>query len=160
MAYIDGYDYDYLGSSSGVISSRTRGGKRMNRPQGLVLQNPFVGLRPYRSDDGIHSFGRGEQTKRLLGLLYAHHFVAVVGSSGSGKSSLVRAGLIPQLEDGFLVQERDHWHIAIMKPGIAPLSNLIQTLKGIKDKGQSAEEKNYNSPTDSQIQKKYTVWTL
>ncbi len=73
----------------------------MNRPQDVVLKNPFVGLRPYRSDESVNFFGRGEQTKRLLGLLHANQFVAVVGSSGSGKSSLVRAGLIPQLEAGF-----------------------------------------------------------
>jgi alpha-beta hydrolase superfamily lysophospholipase len=103
----------------------------MKQPQDPALQNPFVGLRPYRSEESIYFFGRGEQTKRLMRLLHAHHFVTVVGSSGSGKSSLVRAGLIPQLEAGFLVQERDRWRIAIMKPGETPLCNLIRELAAI-----------------------------
>ncbi len=106
----------------------------MTQPQKTVLHNPFVGLRPYRSEESIYFFGRGEQTKRLLGLLHEHHFVAVVGSSGSGKSSLVRAGLIPKLEAGFLAQERDRWHIAIMQPGEAPLRKLILTLLAITGK--------------------------
>jgi ABC-type sugar transport system ATPase subunit len=52
----------------------------------------------------------------------------VVGSSGCGKSSLIRAGLIPALLGGFLVEERDVWQIAIMKPGDAPLRNLAAAL--------------------------------
>lgn len=92
------------------------------------LQNPFVGLRPYESDESLFYFGRSEQTKTLLRLLYQHRFVAVVGSSGAGKSSLIRAGLIPQLEAGFLVQERDQWLVAATKPGDAPLSNLVNSL--------------------------------
>lgn len=71
--------------------------------QQSTLPNPFVGLRPYQSDDSLYYFGRNEQTKTLLRLLHQHRFVAVVGSSGAGKSSLIRAGLVPQLEAGFLV---------------------------------------------------------
>jgi energy-coupling factor transporter ATP-binding protein EcfA2 len=92
------------------------------------LQNPFVGLRPYESSDSLFYFGRGEQVKTLLRQLHQHRFVAVVGSSGSGKSSLIRAGLIPQLEAGFLVQERDQWLVAQMKPGQVPLGNLVGSL--------------------------------
>lgn len=91
-------------------------------------QNPFVGLRPYESSDSLYYFGRGEQVKSLLRQLHQHRFVAVVGSSGSGKSSLIRAGLIPQLEAGFLVQARDQWLVARMKPGEAPLENLVGSL--------------------------------
>ncbi len=99
-----------------------------------LLINPYVGLRPYESEDSLYYFGRGEQTKSLLGLLHQNHFVAVVGSSGSGKSSLVRAGLIPHLDAGFLVQDRDQWQIATMKPGESPLTNLISTLAGVAAK--------------------------
>ena len=92
------------------------------------LQNPFVGLRPYQSRDSLFYFGRNEQTKTLLRLLHQHRFVAVVGSSGAGKSSLIRAGLVPQLEAGFLVQARDQWLVASTKPGDSPLSNLVSSL--------------------------------
>ncbi|MBU2006487.1 MAG: hypothetical protein KKF08_14030, partial [Gammaproteobacteria bacterium] len=94
----------------------------------VTPMNPFVGLRPYESSDSLYYFGRGEQVKTLLRQLHQHRFVAVVGSSGSGKSSLIRAGLIPQLEAGFLVQERDQWLVARMKPGEAPLGNLVGSL--------------------------------
>lgn len=93
-----------------------------------MSQNPFVGLRPFESEDSLYYFGRDEQVKALLRQLHETRFLAVVGSSGSGKSSLVRAGLIPHLEAGFLVQDRDLWRIAKMKPGDAPLENLAQAL--------------------------------
>jgi len=93
-----------------------------------IPKNPFVGLRPFESEDSLYYFGRNEQTMELLKYLYQTHFLAVVGSSGSGKSSLVRAGLIPNLEAGFLVQDRDLWHIAIMKPGDRPLYKLAAAL--------------------------------
>ena len=92
-------------------------------------QNPFVGLRPFESEDSLYYFGRDEQIKALLRQLHETRFLAVVGSSGSGKSSLIRAGLIPHLEAGFLVQDRDLWRIAKMKPGDAPLDNFAQALR-------------------------------
>ncbi|MEZ5478437.1 MAG: hypothetical protein R3E95_13455 [Thiolinea sp.] len=94
-------------------------------------RNPFVGLRPFESSDSLYYFGRNEQVKTLLRQLYRHRFVAVVGSLGSGKSSLVRAGLIPQLEAGFLVQDRDQWRVARLKPGDAPLGNLAEALLAV-----------------------------
>jgi WD40 repeat protein/energy-coupling factor transporter ATP-binding protein EcfA2 len=93
-----------------------------------LQKNPFVGLRPFEHEDNLYFFGRNEQTKALLKLLHEAHFLTVVGSSGCGKSSLVRAGLIPHLEAGFLVQDRDVWHIARMKPGDQPMTNLAQAL--------------------------------
>jgi acetolactate synthase regulatory subunit len=98
----------------------------MNRD--LTMQNPFVGLRPFESRDSLYYFGRKEQTHALLKQLCANRFVAVVGSSGCGKSSLVRAGLIPNLEAGFLVQDRDLWEIVTFKPGDAPLYHLAAAL--------------------------------
>src|SRR5215510_1899829 len=73
----------------------------------------------------------------LLEQLSPTHFLAVVGSSGCGKSSLIRAGLIPALLGGFLVEERDAWQIAIMKPGDAPLRNLAVALCQAFDKAPS-----------------------
>ena len=101
----------------------------MNRD--IAVQNPFVGLRPFDSRDSLYYFGRKEQTHALLKQLYANRFVAVVGSSGCGKSSLVRAGLIPNLEAGFLVQDRDLWEIATFKPGDAPLYHLTASLASL-----------------------------
>jgi len=99
--------------------------------QNVAVQNPFVGLRPFESGDSLYYFGRRQQTRALLQQLNANRFVAVVGSSGSGKSSLVRAGLIPNLEAGFLVQDRDLWKIAIFKPGGSPLRNLAAAMLSV-----------------------------
>lgn len=92
------------------------------------VANPYVGLRPFESGDSFQFFGRREQTAELLELLHRTHFLAVVGSSGCGKSSLIRAGLIPALMGGFLVEERDRWRIAAIRPGDAPLRNLAGAL--------------------------------
>lgn len=90
--------------------------------------NPFVGLRPFESNEDLLFFGRDEQVLSILQRLHSHHFVAVIGSSGSGKSSLIKAGLIPALEAGYLVNDRDRWQIASMKPGQNPLYHLAEAL--------------------------------
>ena len=90
--------------------------------------NPYVGLRPFRDDENLLFFGRDEQTLEILQRLHSNRFVAVVGSSGSGKSSLIRAGLIPALKGGYLVENSNTWLVAIMKPGQNPMYNLAATL--------------------------------
>ena len=92
--------------------------------------SPFVGLRPFDSDEALLFFGRREQTVELLQQLHHTHFIAVVGSSGCGKSSLVRAGLIPKLKAGFLVEDLDQWRVAVMKPSDGPVRNLAAALLG------------------------------
>ncbi len=63
---------------------------------------PYPGLRPFNSDEFHLFFGREKQTDELLAKLQTSRFLMVVGSSGCGKSSLVRAGMIPALETGFM----------------------------------------------------------
>ncbi len=91
-------------------------------------QNPYVGLRPFETGESLLFFGRNQQTLELLQRLHQYQFVAVVGSSGCGKSSLLRAGLIPALKAGYLVDDVDRWQIAIMKPGKNPLYNLVESI--------------------------------
>ena len=93
-----------------------------------IPANPFVGLRPFQSEDSMLFFGRDKQIRELLDQLHKTRFLAVVGGSGSGKSSLIRAGLIPGLLGGFLVYDRDIWKIASMKPGDSPIHNLVSAL--------------------------------
>jgi WD40 repeat protein len=108
----------------------------------LTTSNPFVGLRPFESSEDFLFFGREEQTLELLQRLHQHHFVAVIGSSGSGKSSLIKAGLIPALEAGYLVNDREHWMIASMKPGQEPLSNLVgAVLEQVKETAEKTTAK-------------------
>ncbi len=89
---------------------------------------PYVGLRPFERDEAMLFFGRREQNLELLDRLHRERFVAVVGRSGCGKSSLIRAGLIPKLEAGMLVADRDRWRVAIMTPGDHPRRALARCL--------------------------------
>ncbi|MBK8814003.1 MAG: ATP-binding protein [Methylococcaceae bacterium] len=88
---------------------------------------PYPGLRPFESWEGEIFFGREEHTNRLLDILQQQRFLSVIGPSGSGKSSLVRAGLLPALPLGCMGTGSD-WRIAIMRPGNRPIQRLAQTL--------------------------------
>ncbi|MDO8898527.1 MAG: ABC transporter ATP-binding protein, partial [Bacteroidales bacterium] len=59
--------------------------------------NPFPGIRSYETNESHHFFGRELQVKELIVKLSETRFLAIVGSSGCGKSSLIKAGLIPEL---------------------------------------------------------------
>ena len=91
-------------------------------------KQPYPGLRPFEADEADVFFGREEHVDALLERLSASHFVAVVGESGAGKSSLVRAGLLPALDAGFVVEAGSDWRVAIMRPGGAPLAALADAL--------------------------------
>ncbi|MEI2711033.1 MAG: hypothetical protein V9E96_18750 [Chitinophagaceae bacterium] len=64
--------------------------------------NPFPGLRSFEEDEDVLFFGREKQVDELMKKLRMVKFLAVIGSSGSGKSSLVKSGLIPSLHSGFI----------------------------------------------------------
>jgi formylglycine-generating enzyme required for sulfatase activity len=85
---------------------------------------PFIGLRPFDEPDAPRFFGRTEQIAALLRRLGETRFLAVVGTSGCGKSSLVRAGLIPSLKRGYLASAGSRWRIAVMRPGSDPFGAL------------------------------------
>jgi tetratricopeptide (TPR) repeat protein len=90
--------------------------------------HPFPGLRPFAYQDHDFFFGRQDQIYALYRLIDRFRFIAVVGSSGSGKSSLVRAGLLPLLD----VETREtggrNWVWREMRPGDAPLLRLTNLL--------------------------------
>ena len=90
--------------------------------------NPFPGLRPFQFDENYLFFGREEQVSQLLQRLGNTRFLAVVGASGSGKSSLVRAGLLPELHGGTMTSTSIAWELAIMRPGGDPLTNLAESM--------------------------------
>jgi WD40 repeat protein/energy-coupling factor transporter ATP-binding protein EcfA2 len=94
------------------------------------IAGPFPGLRSFESHEEPIFRGRRQHTDELLRRLAEHRFLAVVGSSGSGKSSLVRAGLLPALDRGYLARATTRWRIAVMRPGMAPIENLAEGLRG------------------------------
>src|SRR5262245_66151331 len=65
--------------------------------------------------------------------------VAVVGASGSGKSSLVKAGLIPALESGYLPSAGTDWRIVVCRPGTDPIGNLATGLARLRDEKTAAD---------------------
>lgn len=84
---------------------------------------PYPGMREFREDDEQRFFGRDEEIEDLLGRLHLHPFLTVIGPSGSGKSSLVFAGLIPKLKHSGLFGT-SLWCIRSLRPGKSPLANL------------------------------------
>jgi len=97
-------------------------------PRAVDLKNPYPGLRPFEADEAEYFFGRERQVDELLLRLRDHRFVAVLGLSGSGKSSLVRAGLIPALKAGHLTSSGSRWRVALFRPGSQPLESLAASL--------------------------------
>src|ERR1017187_7542983 len=94
-----------------------------------TVAEPFPGLRSFTKEESDLFFGRDEQVEELLGRLASRRFLAVVGTSGSGKSSLVRAGLIPTVRRGHLGPLGTRWVVAtVSRPGIDPLHGLASAL--------------------------------
>src|SRR5689334_24776413 len=93
-----------------------------------VTQNPFPGLRPFEADEDHLFFGREREIDELLRRLRTTRFLAVVGTSGSGKSSLIRSGLIPSLLGGFMARAGTSWRVATIRPGEDPFGHLAAAL--------------------------------
>jgi WD40 repeat protein/transcriptional regulator with XRE-family HTH domain len=103
------------------------------------LENPYKGLRPFSEADADDFFGRETLVQELLGRMAEAddpaagarqdlaRFLAVVGPSGSGKSSVVKAGLIPALRQGGLPGSED-WFIVDLLPGAHPFEELEAAL--------------------------------
>src|SRR5215467_7348054 len=91
-------------------------------------QNPFPGLRPFREDEERFFFGRERQVDTMVNKLSATCFLAVVGTSGSGKSSLVNCGLRPALHRGLMASAGPAWRMAQFRPGNNPLRAMAAAL--------------------------------
>lgn len=107
--------------------------------------NPFPGLRPFEPDEDHLFFGREKEIDELLRRLRFSRFLSIIGTSGSGKSSLVRSGLIPSLYGGFMVNTSPAWRIAIMRPGDDPIRNLAVALNSRHVLGATGELEATNS---------------
>ncbi len=83
--------------------------------------NPFPGYRPFDVADATRYFGREAEAEALAARLGDTRVLAVVGAPEVGKSSLVRAGVVPRL------QQRG-WRVAILRPGEDPIGNLARAL--------------------------------
>ncbi|MCB0476552.1 MAG: hypothetical protein KDC84_00210 [Crocinitomicaceae bacterium] len=103
---------------------------RTNKPERRMI-NPFPGLRPFTTDESHLFFGREGQSEEVLEKLADNKFVAVLGASGSGKSSLMFCGIIPILHGGFIAQAGTDWEIVKTRPGNNPVWNLALNMASV-----------------------------
>jgi Tol biopolymer transport system component len=96
-----------------------------------TTHSPFRSLQIFGSEDSWLFFGRDHDTDELVTRLGRAPTLAVIGNSGSGKSSLIQAGLIPELRRGRLQQggrSADSWRIATFRPSASPFNELAETI--------------------------------
>ncbi|MCC6612332.1 MAG: protein kinase [Anaerolineae bacterium] len=97
----------------------------------VAQKNPYKGLRAFQEADAVDFHGRESLISRLVTRLRGHgepsRLLALIGPSGSGKSSLVRAGLLPALRRG-AVPGSNKWFFATMTPGTSPLTEFEQSI--------------------------------
>ena len=89
---------------------------------------PYMGLRAFGEGDAAFFFGRSHLIQQLLQAINQQSFLAVVGASGSGKSSVVQAGLMAQLRQGKQIPGSDRWWVRSFRPGTQPIQALAQRL--------------------------------
>ena len=95
------------------------------------LDSPYPGLRPFEIHESHLFFGRDLQIAELVSRLTRNRFLAVLGVSGSGKSSLVRAGLLPALERGGVSEAGRRWRIVLARPAGAPFESLAASVQRV-----------------------------
>ncbi len=90
---------------------------------------PYPGLRSFRPNEADLFYGRDSQIKELRDLLAGHNIIVVLGGSGSGKSSLVRAGLVPKLNSTSPIPERPGaWYVVEFRPKLDPVNELFDAI--------------------------------
>jgi hypothetical protein len=88
---------------------------------------PYKGLAAFEAADAPYYFGRERLIAELIARFVGGTFLGLVGDSGSGKSSALRAGLLPALAGGVLPGSGD-WPQVLMRPGEHPVSELVRAL--------------------------------
>ncbi len=107
---------------------REQAARRDRRPPTHASGCPFKGLQPFDVGDAGHFFGRERLVADIVARLPGTTLLGVIGPSGSGKSSAVRAGLLPALAAGVLPGS-EHWTRVLLRPGERPLARLRRALE-------------------------------
>jgi hypothetical protein len=94
----------------------------------LLHDNPFPGIRSYEIHEDELFFGRELQVRELIEKLSQTRFLAIVGSSGCGKSSLIKAGVIPALVKNKTALFSTNWKVSVFRPADDPIGNLARAL--------------------------------
>ena len=99
--------------------------EKTGNQENKMIINPFPGLRPFTPEESNLFFGREGQSDEIMNKLIKNRFVTVIGSSGSGKSSLIYCGIIPRLING---DKNAEWLAISMRPGNDPYGNMVGSL--------------------------------
>lgn len=118
----------WLSSSQQVI--KLFSGQQPSHPKLKTGMCPYCGLQAFTEEDAAFFYGREALTQQLLQAVQKYACVAVIGASGSGKSSLVQAGLMAQLRQGKRVLGSEDWWMGRMCPGSLPFEALSYCLAG------------------------------
>ena len=103
----------------------------------VVSGNPYKGLKPFEETDEAVFFGREAFVQRLLASLESgDQFIALVGPSGSGKSSVIQAGLVPALRQSAF-PDSERWIIVNIAPGFQPIEELAVAMTQANNRGSS-----------------------
>jgi WD40 repeat protein len=121
---IVGYTVDQVQTLLAQISSTFQ-------PKPFDGRCPYLGLDAFSEDDADRFFGREMLIAELIERVKVAHFLVIAGPSGSGKSSLVRAGLLHQLKHNAL-SNSDRWLYATLTPGRDPIESLALAVSRLK----------------------------
>ena len=120
-------------SGSEILLTRGQGTPTIVKAELVQDLCPYRGLEFFDEAHAEFFFGRENLTDQLIEKLRLGNFAAVVGASGSGKSSLVRAGLIHTLRQGKKFSGSDRWRIQLISPTDQPLKSLATAFVNPKD---------------------------
>ena len=101
----------------------------------VAARMPYPGLRSFRREESDLFFGREGCINTMVDRLAATRFLAVLGSSGTGKSSVVKTGLLEALDLGIMAQAGSAWRVVDFRPGSTPLANLAGRLLETREPG-------------------------
>ena len=119
----------WLSGSQGVIEVLPGLGMRGRAVEEFDLGVcPYLGLRAFSEEDAPFFYGREALTQRLIQMAMQQPFLAVLGASGSGKSSVVQAGLMAALRQGKQIPGSETWWLGICRPSSRPLAALAESL--------------------------------
>ncbi|MGH2943582.1 MAG: BTAD domain-containing putative transcriptional regulator, partial [Solirubrobacteraceae bacterium] len=125
---------DLVGGVADLQETRERILPRREGEPAVVC--PFRGLASYDVADAEYFFGRERLVAELVARLVGAPLLAVVGPSGSGKSSVMRAGLLPALADGVLPGS-ERWGQLLIRPGAHPMRELAAALANLDGDGRA-----------------------
>jgi hypothetical protein len=135
---------DWIAVELERIAAETSGRRRELPPEEV---GPFRGLGRFEGEDRDVYFGRSSEIAATLELLRTVGLVALVGTSGSGKSSLARAGVLPRVQDGALGRGVEAWDVVIASPGADPKGSILAGIAELPDAPRPAEGADAWEPT-------------